>query len=464
MFCVNGCNSWLVLGLAAWLVGGCLSGPPAELPSGANVPESHAGIPMSCSPRVSGVKQAAPRAGSFPPDFVLRPGEKLICLPCADVTPGVQAPSGCRGRWRYEPNLTAGYLDFVAGVQARAGIGQSADGLNGAGWCVFAFGLPGAIAPGTNGASVVVGASGDVNLEVSDPWGGWHAIPVVAAGREEALDVSAHLLAQHAFCIRLTLGANAHVTTFRFEGNLLLDAASPPSRLAEGVNVMALTGRDKYGLATMPCEFRPDFRAAATIPLEQRAVIRHGRVVAGADGRHMIEPDGSAPVEATFTFDAPEGELLTWFSARAIVGMNAQGAATQPQVQMEWCRGNGAFLLLVHDEGGGARHNARVVAGEQVLDRSSRSVKLRVTSDAPIGGVELDGHLDLHAAFFVRPEITHRWLENGAERQFVAPPGAEKYFFRCGPAPTGHVVELRLPSYRDLPHIPVVNPAAASLR
>ena len=459
MFCVNRCNSWLVLGLAAWLAGGCLSGPPAELPSGANVPESHADIPMAFTPQVLSVKQAADPFGVYPLDFALRPGEKLICLP------GVAATSGCRGRWSYEPNLTAGYLDFAAGVQERAGIEQTADGLHGAGWSVLPFGLPGPIVSGTNGATVVLCASGDVQVAVSDPWGGWLALPVAAMGREETIDLSTQVQAQQAFRIRLTLGAQARVTRFRFEGAVLLDPAPPPPALAEGVNVMVLKGRDKYGLKTMPCEFRPDFRVAAPVPLEQQAVIRHGRVMAGADGRCVIRPDGSAPVEATFTFEVPAGELVAWFSARASVVVNPQGVADQPHVQLEWCRGNGAFLPLVRDDGSGpVLHKERVVAGEQMLDRSSRSVKIRVTSDAPICGVEFDGHLDLHAALLVRPEITHRWLEKGVAHQFVAPPGAEKYFFRCGADPAGHVIEMRLPSYHDQPHIPVVKPTAASLR
>jgi len=42
--------------------------------------------------------------------------------------------------------------------------------------------------------------------------------------------------------------------------------------------------------------------------------------------------------------------------------------------------------------------------------------------------------------------IVHRWTEDGQARQFQAPPGRTAYEVSCGKNPTGHTIEMSLPS------------------
>jgi len=359
------------------------------------------------------------------------------------------------GRWIYEPNLTSGYRDFAVGVRERHGIGQTEAGLAGAGQCVIPFVSPypfvskpdysGDRVGYRDGSWITVRASGDVTIEIRDPLGNWTPVPVAANGKEEKIDISPLLEARYHFDLRLTLGANARVSKFRFEGYLLTAPMSLP-RLDEGVNVMTLKGKDKYGLATVPCEILPDFRTTAAVPLDRQAAIRNGELRPGAETWQVIAPKGKGPVQATFTFDAPAGEKFAWFYALATV---TEGPIHEPQRQakVEWSFDGGDFQPLT---AAAIDHTALQwdcsLDNEQILDRPGRTVSIRVTSDTPIRGMEFVGHLDMDAALSVRPEITHRWLEGGTEHQFVAPPAADRYWFRCGPNPTGHVIEMSVPS------------------
>ncbi len=359
------------------------------------------------------------------------------------------------GRWIYEPCLSAESRDFAAGVRERVGLAQTADGLVGAGQCVIPFVSPypfvarpdvsGLHIAYRDGAWITVRASGNVRLEISDPLGNWQPVPVAATGAEERLDVSQVLEARYAFDVRLTLGPGAQVSKFRFEGCLLTAPVSLP-RLDEGVNVMVLRSRDKYGLATVPCDILPDFRSMSAVPLDRQAEIRHGAVRPGITPWQTITPDGSGPVEATFSFDAPADERFAWFYASATV---AEGPTNAPprHAQLEWSCDGGPFRPLAET----ALDNTPLqwecsVDSERILDRPGRNVRLRVTSDTPIGGVEFVGHLDFGAARVVRPVIVHRWLEGKEEHLFTAPADSDKYWFRCGPNPFGHVIEMRVPS------------------
>ncbi len=414
-------------------------------------------------------------------DYALRPGETLIRSQRNDGRfpfpaswrayarksgSGWQGAPGERaapfrifgnGRWIYEPNLAAEYLDFAAGVRERRGIGQNAEGLVGEGRCVIPFVSPYPFVSRPDfatwpvvfrdGAWITLRASGEVKVEVTDPLGNWTPVRVAAAGREEKIDISALLEARYSFDVRLTLGATARVAKFRFEGYLLTAPMSIP-RLDEGVNVMTLKCKDRYGLATLPCERLPDFRKTAAVPLDKQAVIRNGVLRPGIDPWQVIAPKGKGPVQATFAFEAPAGETFSWFQVQASV-VEGPAPALPHQVKMEWSGDGRTFKPLagtvVH---GVPRHVDCRIDAARILDLSGRTVQVRVTSDTPISGVEFVGHLAMGAALFVRPEITHRWAEGATECRFVAPPATDAYFFRCGPAPSGHVIEMRVPSFR----------------
>ena len=407
-------------------------------------------------------------------DFALRPGEKLIRsqrnegrfpLLMSTQTGGAGARGtpylSCgNGRWIYEPNLTAGYLDFAAGVRERIGLSQTAEGLVGGGQCVIPFVSPYPFVSHPedakdhtvyrDGAWITIRASGDVTLDISDPLGNWTSVPVAAGGVLEKIDISPLVEARYAFNLRLTLGTNTQVSLFRFEGWLLTAPITLP-RLAEGINVMTLKGMDNYGMKTVPCESVADFRTTAAVALDQQAEIRNGVVRPGDQTWQVIVPKEAGPVQATFTFDAPAGEHFAWFYALASVAAGPTNTSL-PKVKLEWCGAQKEFRLLAEAAIGTTPMSWDYnLDGEQILEQSSHAVQVRVTSDTPIRGLDFVGHLAMGASLYVRPEITHRWLENGAEHQFIAPQAADMYYFRCGPNPTGHIIEMELPSYRDLP-------------
>ena len=487
---------WRVaLCLAGLLAGGCATEPADANAPGAKPRGAHAGAPMAFSARVVGDFSRAANRDSQPAevwphgatqahamDFALRPGEKLIRsernegrFPYPDSgRPFVkEGPAGWKGepraapfrtdgngRWIYEPNLAVGYLDFAVGVRERHGIEQTEEGLAGAGQCVIPFVSPDPFAavPDYSGAQTIyhdgswltLRASGDVKVEIGDPLGSWNAVAVAATGAEERIDISPLLESRCNFNIRLTLGANARVSKFRFEGYLLTAPLTLP-RLDEGVNVMTLKCKDKYGLATVPCEILPDFRTTAAVPLSRQAAIRNGVVRPGADPWQVIAPKEEGPVQATFTFDAPAGEKFAWFYALASVAVGPTNAPPQ-HAKLEWRGEGGEYRSLAEMAIGNSppQRDCRM-DGEQILDRPGRTVVVRVTSDTPIGGLGFVGHLAYDAAISVRPEITHRWREGNTERQFVAPPESDRYWFRCGPNPSGHVMEMSVPSVREMP-------------
>lgn len=418
-------------------------------------------------------------------DFVLRPGETLIrSQRCEGLFPGpahglsnaralhVKANSAthtndaaCRtcghGRWIYEPNLRVGYMDFAAGVRDRRGITQTAEGLRGAGQCTIPFvstypfvSRPD-IADGTQvcqeGALITLCASGDVKIEVSDPYGLWTPVPVQATNAEETINIGPLLEARCAFDIRLTLGANARVSKFRFEGFLLTAPMTIP-RLDEGLNVMTMKTKDTYGLATVPYEIIPDFRQHAAVPLDQQAAIRNGALRPGSGIWQLIAPQAKGTVRATFRFEAPAGEAFAWFYVRVFVIGTATG--TPSHVKLDWSGNGGVFrsLAAIVDNTASLCRGGCLDA-EQILDQPGPTVQVRVTSSVPISGLEFVGHLDRGAALATHPEVTHRWIEGRAERLFRAPSSADRYYFRCGPKPTGHMVEMKMPSVM----IPVVN-------
>jgi hypothetical protein len=415
-------------------------------------------------------------------DFVLRPGETLIRSQRSEgrfpFPPSWQMylkefPADWKaaspreryapfrtygnGRWIYEPNLAAGFLDFAAGARDCQGITQTPEGLVGAGHCIFPFVSPYPFVSRPawekdpieyrDGSWLTLVASGYAKLEITDALGNWKTLPVKADGTEERFDLSALLEARYAFDLRLTLGAGGRLSRLRFEGYVLTAPMALP-RLDEGINRFTLRGKDKYGLATVPCERLPDFRTAAAVPIDQQAQIRRGVVRPGAPGWQVIAPKEERPVEATFRFQAPEGEKFAWFY---VLGSVAEGPTGEPPraVSFAWSSDGEEFrpLATASIENTPLQWDCSI-EGEKILDQPGDAVYVRVTSDTAISGLEFVGHIGLGAAFSVRPEITHRWLEGGTEHGFVVPPATDRYYFRCGPNPAGHVIEMKVPSCR----------------
>jgi len=423
------------LWLAALLTSGCVSEPAVPDAPGASMKHAHAGMPMAFSARVSGERLPRSQPTVQLMDFALRPGETLI-----------RALAG--GRWIYAPDLSAGAIDFSAGVRERHGITQTSKGLTGEGWCVIPFVAPSAFAARTNGW-ITLCASGQVALAIDDAAGHWRSLPVQANGAEEKIDISSMLESRNDFDLRLTLGVMAQVSQFRFASDL--QSASPDvPELIEGINVMTLKCKDKYGLATVIRTRAPDFGRNATVPLARQAAIRHGSVRPATGMQQAIAPDGTDPVQAVFSFEAPAGETFAWFSVFACLTPGAHRASL-PHAQLAWRSGADEFGTLSETTVSNlSSPEAYRMDGEQLLDKPGQVVEICVTSDTPITGLKFVGHLNMSAALALRPKIIHRWQENGVARQFIAPVATDRYFFRCGVNPCGHCIELTVPSFRGL--------------
>jgi hypothetical protein len=410
--------------------------------------------PAAFSPRL--LAEAHPATNAYQARhhaYVLRPGETLLVLP----------PEQVGARWTYEPNLRAAAIDFAAASPARQGLVQTDTGLSGPGWCEIPFYLPepifateGGVIDG-GGARLTLCATGQVQLAVSDAFGNWLPHALAVAGCEETVVLTDALAGRQAFAIRLTLGPQAQVSRFRFEGVLppLHDMAPA---LEEGINIMQLQSKDRYGLATLPCELPVDFRRTAAVPLEQRVTVREGVVQSMDEAHLMIAPRGDEAVEVTVAFEAPARDTFAWFAVQSVVGADARRASGRG-VAMAWCRAGDEFRSISDTTVQADATGRLVYDGVVLLDRAAARVLIRMSSPWPVQAIRFVGQLDRSAVLPVRPEVVHRWTEQGAARRFQAPSGSDRYYFRCGPQPTAHAVEMSVPSRM----ITIVNAAMPGL-
>lgn len=434
-----------VVGLAVLALAGCRLTPPAP-------DREHTTLVPSCfTPRLgaSSSRDAARVDPVRPPDFLLRPGEILRLGP---------RETGAAG-WMYEPALSAGTVDFAAAAMARQGLVQNADGVCGPGSCEIPFFLPAPVAAGTNGgARLTLGFTGRMELAVADPFGCW--MPVNGAEGGGPVDLTPLLAGRQTFALRLTVGAAARLTSFRFEAALQPERDQMPA-LCEGANVFELLGKDRYGLASLPYELPVDFRPAAAVPLVERVSLRGGAVAPVAGGGQVIRPRGPEPLEATVEFEAPSGTWFSWFELRVELGEGNSPDPTGSPLNLAWQGGDHREFRPVTEfvPVGTAGAGRATFAGRVLFGRSERTVRFRLTSARPILALRGIGHLERPGVLAVRPQLVHRWLEQGAEHRFAAPAACDCYFFRCGPAPSGHRVEMSLPSRM----IPIVNSATPAL-
>jgi hypothetical protein len=445
-------GAWLSL---LWLGGMLLAGCQMEAGrSAARLPtERLAGLwPTAFSPRL--LAEAHPATNAYHDrhhTYVLRPGETMLVLPWAQ--------GGTR--WTYEPNLTASAVDFNAAAQARQGLLLSETGLAGPGWCEIPFCLPEPLADAGGGLSngvaarLTLCAAGQVQLAVSDAFGNWLPQPLVATGCEETVVLP--LAGRHAFAIRLALGAQSQVSRFRFEGVLAPMPDMAPV-LEEGINIMQLHSKDRFGLATLTCELPVDFQRNATVPLEQRVNVREGEVRALDASRLMIAPQGHAAAEVLLAFEAPAGEQFAWFALQSVVQADARRGPVE-SVAMAWRRDGDDFRAIADTTVKADATGRLTYEGVVLLDRAAARVLARVSSPWPVQAIRFTGQLDRSAVLPVRPTVVHRWREHGAERQFQAPSASDRYYFRCGPQPTAHAVEMSVPSRM----ITIVNDAMLGL-
>lgn len=417
-------------------------------------------------------------------DFQLRPGETLIRSQVAGGRfpfPSSWKPllasaapewKGCpserfapfrtygNGRWVYAPNLGSAYADFDLGTWARNGLQQDEAGVIGVGEATLRIqspypfcGIPdfsGDRIRHHEGVWLEIAGAGPAMFEVSTVEGAWDPVFVAAGsgGFRQRLDVTQRLAERYDCLIRFTLGEQARLNTLVFDGTLLTAPISLP-RLVDGANRMEIRCLDKHHLCTVPWTQIVDFRAAADLAC-QAVSIENGLAQPAVRGWQKLAPrDAAHPVRAVFRMEAPGARKYAWFWVLAKV--DEPPAGQQPKnAFLEWSADGKVWLPFAGQHLAGSDLQWDLPLDGEVLlaPDNAAPVWLRLTSDTAIVGLEFYGHLEAGKAQSSVLQITHRWTEEGKSKQFRAPPGLSAYEFTCGANPTGHTIEMSLPSKR----------------
>ena len=362
------------------------------------------------------------------------------------------------GRWIYQPNLSAGSGDFLAGLWQPSDWRQGQAGLEGAGSAVWRIRSPYPFCgvPDDNvepvahrdGVWLELAGVGAVRAEVTDPEGAWAEV-LAHEGKEafeRRVDITQRLSSRYECLLRVTGGEGAEVNRLRFEGFLLTSPMSIP-RLEPGENPMELRRGDKYGLCTVPWSEVVDFRASADLPgrwQEASGV----EVIDYRDGWRAIAPSGGGPVRAVFRFDCPT-PLSGGFAWAYVLGGFSEGKQDGPPcaARLEWSDDGQAWRELAVEEGFRTHLQWDWTAdGEARFPAPLTTVYVRVTSDTAISGLEFHGHLLDGPGDGEALRVVHRWREGERECSFEAPAGAERYTVECGEAPADHTIEMHCPS------------------
>ncbi len=415
-------------------------------------------------------------------DFMLRPGETLVR---SQAHQGrfhlpqtwrelMRGPSGHEwrglpqerfapfrtignGRWTYAPDLTDRSRDVEFGVWSRTGLTQDAHGLKGPGSAVFRIqspypfcGMPDATHPETppaNGVWLALSGEGAVTAEVADAEDRFVSVAATNGVFSLKPDITPLLDARYTALIRLTLAPGARLATFAFDGYLMTAPLSLP-RLAEGPNRMTLRSGDKFGRPTLPWTMPVDFRSETAL---RRTLIRleSGTLQPWKRDRLRVAPAASGPARAIFRFAAPEPRRFAWAYALATVPEGPTNA-TPRQAELAWSTDGVTWLPIgrLAIPATPLQWDASL-DGECVPASACPVLWLRVTSETGLIALELAGHLEAPAC----PDdlqITHRWTEDGALREFTAPSGRTSYEFLCGRNPQAHTIEMRAP--RSISH------------
>ncbi len=359
------------------------------------------------------------------------------------------------GRWIYAPKLGSGYADFALGVWTREGLRQDRNGVTGSGTATIRMqspypfcGIPDTAANPIrhhDGVWLEIAGADAATFEVDNAEGAWAKV-FESTGQgafKQRLDIT-QLLAQRYDClIRFTLGEQARLDTLSFDGAILTAPMSLP-RLVRGANRMELRCLDKHHLCTAPWTRIVDFRASADLT----AQIENGVAKPSVKGWQKLAPcDASQPVRAVFRMDAPGARKYAWFWVLATVDEPPADQGPKSAL-LEWSLDGQKWAPFAAQGIGNSDVQWDVSLDGEVLlaPDSAACVWLRLTSDTAIARLEFYGHLDLGDANSSALRITHRWTEESQTRQFVAPSGCSIYELTCGRNPSGHTIEMSLPS------------------
>lgn len=355
------------------------------------------------------------------------------------------------GRWIYEPNLSSKYRDVAMGVWEKKGVRQNASGLAGAGHAVFRMQSPYPFAgvpdwtdgkvTTASGIWLEMAGEGKIRAEITNPEGQWQTVCSCDGPFDEKIDVTSLMNARYECLIRFTLGAEALLKRFRFEGFFMVAPMSLP-RLETGENPMELRFGDKHGLHTVPWKEIVDFRATADLPAQWFRA-RNSAVKPLTEGWNMIAPaDESKPVEVMYRFDAPKGRKFGW---AYVLTAHKEGPVDQPlrRAFTEWSLDGKDWMPLAEREISNTTSQWDCTMDSEILmPDGAPKLYLRIRSDTAICNVEFYGHLLVDDAADGQMEVTHSWKESGEVREFRVPAGQTDYKVVCGDRPYAHAIRM----------------------
>jgi hypothetical protein len=326
------------------------------------------------------------------------------------------------GRFVYAPDLTSRSEDFADGVYDWRNVRTSRTGLTlrqpGEGHAIFEVRSPYVIVPlvgdldtpaDDREASVVKLDATGAALALSFDLGlTWREVGS-GAGR---FDLTPHVSGTCGYLLKLALRgkpAEAIVRSLQIATWVQVHPASLPA-LRKGTNAMRLVTGDHHGLPTRVVEIRPSLAKPDEFL------------------KHLLEPPKdydparrTSRVRGPFVvrLPAPPGAKIAWFSAGGSFETH-QGAAA---------RNTRNTIAYAVDEPKDFRESYRAdvptdqshwhynVDREVKLDRPARVVFVRYLGDPAVNNIRLYAHcLDEPPRASAPVLITHRWLENAAQR------------------------------------------------
>ena len=358
------------------------------------------------------------------------------------------------GKWVYQPDLTSASEDWPLGLWESSDLAQDERGLLGPGSGTVRIASPypfcgrpdwqGEKITHSDGVWLELAGEGDTQVEITDPEGQWRQVFGSANPFEQRVDITGYLSARYECLIRVTLGEGASLTRLRFEGFVMTAPGSLP-RLVEGENRLQLRTGDRFGLCTLPWSEVVDFREGADMPAAWHWA-HNARIEPYVSSWRQIVPEGEGLVSVAWKFDAPAEGKFAWAYVQASI-REAPENQPRPKAQLDYSTDGKQWKKLAEVE----VPNTHLqwdgsIDGRKKFQRPTKSVWVRLTSPTAITEVEFHGHLASAAAEGDELNIVHRWKEQGQERQFAAPIGADEYVVACGPNPTGHTIEMSVAS------------------
>jgi hypothetical protein len=358
------------------------------------------------------------------------------------------------GRWTYQPTLSADAADFAAGLWEPSDLRQTAAGLEGPGAAVFRMqspypfcGVPdwsGEKITSADGVWLSLAGEGDVRTLVTDAEGKWNEVFCGDGEFDRTEDITPLLTARYGCLLKVELRDGSRLRALRFDGYVMTAPMSLP-RLAEGDNRMELRCGDKHGLCTTPWKHAVDFRGDADTAAQFESCENAG-VEQYVEGWNQLCPGPDGPARLILRLDAPHGRPLAW--AYVHLGVR-EGPADEARrhASLEWSADGKDWALFFEGEVSNSRQKwDAAVNGEATFPNPLDELWLRITSETPVTAVETVGHILEPDTVDAALEVVHSWTEGAGRRTFRAPRGETEYVICCGPDPSGHTIEMSVPS------------------